>query len=511
MAVDSSSGMEKMRMLIESRRGGGGGGGAGGGAGAGGGGGIPKVFESSTGGGDTGIVGEALADKEMVMQGKRIHAKGKRMELCLTRECESEEGVVGEEEPGSLTRASSNSNDKNKRNESENNDKLFGELGAPDLGVAVAASDSGCDGLIDSPPGWDGDEWIGRPSSNTTWLLKFELLLLYKQKHGMCKFPATLKKATLRKIEHEWDRQLAKEGVEALGSWLAQQKFAKKVGKLSEDRIRLLSGTGALMNRKEEVVAEKKRMAGSWPARFAEVLLVKQHRGNVQVSQRLRDPGHLVKWCSQQRWLVQMGGLPTEREDALRRAGFDWDMQDSYWGDMLMELAWYRLRHGTTNVPFTTPRQPPPTPPGGEGAGRGASAASRGSTADIAKRDSKERALAVWVNNQRELQKRRVLSAHRTRLLLSFGFQFRSHDAEWDEKFLELRRFKEDHGHCDVPQRLEGNQGLGQWLSTQRWMRRKGKLRSDRERRLTSLGLSWWESRRQGRPGGKMRPRVEIG
>ena len=371
MAVDSSSGMEKMRMLIESRRGGGGGEGGGGGGGGGGEGGIPKVFESSTGGGDTGIVGGALAVKEMVMQGKRIHAKGKRMELCLTRECESEEGVVGEEEPGSLTRASSNSNDKNKRDENENNDKVFGELGAPDLGVAVAASDSGCDGLIDSPPGWDGDEWIGRPSSNTTWLLKFELLLLYKQKHGMCKFPATLKKATLRKIEHEWDRQLAKEGVEALGSWLAQQKFAKKVGKLSEDRIRLLSGTGALMNRKEEVVAEKKRMAGSWSARFAEVLLVKQHRGNVQVSQRLKDPGHLVKWCSQQRWLVQMGGLPTEREDALRRAGFDWDMQDSYWGDMLMELAWYRLRHGTTNVPFTTPRQPPPTPPGGEGAGGG--------------------------------------------------------------------------------------------------------------------------------------------
>ena len=92
------------------------------------------------------------------------------------------------------------------------------------VGVGVAADSGGGVGVgIDSPPGWDGEEWIGRRNSNATWLIKFEQLLLYKQHQGMCKFPATLKRASLKKIEHEWDRQLAKEGVEALGSWLAAQ------------------------------------------------------------------------------------------------------------------------------------------------------------------------------------------------------------------------------------------------------------------------------------------------
>ncbi len=42
--------------------------------------------------------------------------------------------------------------------------------------------------------------------------------------------------------------------------------------------------------------------------------------------------------------------------------------------------------------------------------------------------------------------------------------------AEWEERFNELMEWKRVNGTCSVPQRIGGNGGLGQWLSTQRWL-----------------------------------------
>jgi hypothetical protein len=35
----------------------------------------------------------------------------------------------------------------------------------------------------------------------------------------------------------------------------------------------------------------------------------------------------LVRWCSQQRWLMQCGALTRERRVILDNIGFDWKMQ----------------------------------------------------------------------------------------------------------------------------------------------------------------------------------------
>ena len=161
---------------------------------------------------------------------------------------------------------------------------------------------------------------------------------------------------------------------------------------------------------------------------------------------------------------------------------------------MMMELSLHRLHHGTCNVRYSRHRE----------------------------NDADRRALAIWVNNQRMMFNRNLLAPERILTLLSLGFNFNSHDAgalsilpplalalllpycerqhaapngmdagvcirvlltrlhaahstiiispssEWEAKFAELRKWRDNHGDLNVPQRLEGNAGLGQWLSTQR-------------------------------------------
>jgi len=57
----------------------------------------------------------------------------------------------------------------------------------------------------------------------------------------------------------------------------------------------------------------------------------------------------------------------------------------------------------------------------------------------------------------------------------------------WEYQFLELVRFKEEYGHCDVPRKHP----LGSWVSNQRQRRRVSKLSKDRTDRLNGIGFNW--------------------
>jgi superfamily II DNA or RNA helicase len=59
----------------------------------------------------------------------------------------------------------------------------------------------------------------------------------------------------------------------------------------------------------------------------------------------------------------------------------------------------------------------------------------------------------------------------------------------WDERFGELKAFKEKHGHCNVPLKWRDNAQLGRWVVKQR--SKRAQLSSDRIARLDSLGFSW--------------------
>jgi hypothetical protein len=57
----------------------------------------------------------------------------------------------------------------------------------------------------------------------------------------------------------------------------------------------------------------------------------------------------------------------------------------------------------------------------------------------------------------------------------------------WERQYLDLVRFKEENGHCDVPRKHP----LGPWVSNQRQRKRMGKLAKDRIERLNKIGFTW--------------------
>jgi hypothetical protein len=63
--------------------------------------------------------------------------------------------------------------------------------------------------------------------------------------------------------------------------------------------------------------------------------------------------------------------------------------------------------------------------------------------------------------------------------------------ADWEALFQALVVFKENQGHCRVPQRWSENPQLGTWVGYQRKAFRKGKLSEERVARLEALGFEW--------------------
>ncbi|KAL7513627.1 hypothetical protein ACHAXN_012998 [Cyclotella atomus] len=50
----------------------------------------------------------------------------------------------------------------------------------------------------------------------------------------------------------------------------------------------------------------------------------------------------------------------------------------------------------------------------------------------------------------------------------SIGVQLTVLGIPWEQRYQELRAFKDERGHCNVPQQYEANQQLGQWVQYQR-------------------------------------------
>eukprot|EP00339_Tiarina_fusa_P002097 CAMPEP_0117019936 /NCGR_PEP_ID=MMETSP0472-20121206/15217_1 /TAXON_ID=693140 ORGANISM="Tiarina fusus, Strain LIS" /NCGR_SAMPLE_ID=MMETSP0472 /ASSEMBLY_ACC=CAM_ASM_000603 /LENGTH=313 /DNA_ID=CAMNT_0004725005 /DNA_START=44 /DNA_END=985 /DNA_ORIENTATION=- len=82
--------------------------------------------------------------------------------------------------------------------------------------------------------------------------------------------------------------------------------------------------------------------------------------------------------------------------------------------------------------------------------------------------------LAHWVKRQRyqfrmkREGKHSTLTCERQAALEGLGFVWDSHAAGWEERWNELRTFRERHGHCNVPKKYPENQQLAVWVKCQR-------------------------------------------
>ena len=93
-----------------------------------------------------------------------------------------------------------------------------------------------------------------------------------------------------------------------------------------------------------------------------------------------------------------------------------------------------------------------------------------------------------WVASQ--LHNKNKLSAWKKKKLNAINFQWNREgyyrSELWEKMYEELKAYKKEYGHCDVPQK-DKNKKLASWVNGQR----KKKLSADQKAKLDKLGFSW--------------------
>jgi hypothetical protein len=97
--------------------------------------------------------------------------------------------------------------------------------------------------------------------------------------------------------------------------------------------------------------------------------------------------------------------------------------------------------------------------------------------------------LGKWIQTQRLLLRSKKLKADRYEKLVGIGFTFVYKSNVWNIHFMELVKYKENNGHCNIPTKKNGS--LGSWISIQRLLFRFKKLKADRYEKLVGIGFTF--------------------
>ena len=271
-----------------------------------------------------------------------------------------------------------------------------------------------------------GFEWTPRDS---VWDEGFKKLLAYKTAHGNVDVPKT--------------------PITDLGTWVSVQRRAKNKGEISDERIRLLDEIGFIWDARDF----------RWEEMFRQLLAYKDTHKHLNIPTSSTGLG---SWVHIQRRAKRNGKLSEEKIQRLDEVGFAWEFIDSGWEDQYNELAVYGTKHGNLSVP------------------------------------SNSTGLRNWVSSQRTSKRKGELPKERVQLLDKIGFDWnppmsppprKNTDGDWLLRYEELGKYKEEHGHTNVPQ--DWATGLGRWVSTQRQSRKNGKLSKERVRLLDAIGIEW--------------------
>lgn len=285
-----------------------------------------------------------------------------------------------------------------------------------------------------------GFTWDAREHS---WEANYQKLRQYKERFGDCNVPKV------------WnDPQLA--------NWVGVQRLAAAGGKLSPVRKARLDGLGFNWNTREH----------SWDALFLKLRRYKKRFGHCDVPWDWKEDPALANWVHHQRRFSSAGSLSLERRGRLDDLGFVWAfLKDAVWESRFTQLKAYRERFGDCNVPASW---------------------------------KENRHLGDWAARLRRAENEgRLRPAQRAQLeALGFNWSIKeSNRPNWESMFVALQNYCDEHGHCNVPQKWKKSPQLGNWVSTQRLAKTRGRLTRERETRLDAIGFMWqlkdfsWETR----------------
>ena len=274
------------------------------------------------------------------------------------------------------------------------------------------------------------------PLTPDRWEQRLADLSAFKAAHGHCNVPSG----------YEEDPSLA--------VWVFNCRRQRKQGKLDAARVERLDAIGFAW-----AVRTRRFVARDWDAMVAQLEAFRSEHGHSNVPNAWPRNPELAAWLHGVRCNRRSGRLDALRMRQLDVLGVVWEPQQTRWETFVAALAEYRERHGDCNVPCGWPQNVE---------------------------------LAKWVKGVRAARKRGDLDVERiTRLdQLGFGWE-RGGDQRWDEMFAELAEYRRAHGHCRISTLSQDCPALGNWVHTQRTLRKQGRLEDERVEQLDALGFTW--------------------
>lgn len=348
------------------------------------------------------------------------------------------------------------------------------------------------------------------PGSEAHWRRRAEELRVYAQTHGTALVAAT-DKAT-----------------RGLKEWVALQRSLRRRGRLSEQRIQLLDSIGFIWEPKRarrKMSADAAADGASWSEMRAALVSYFKLHGNCHVPDSWSANPALARWVVEIRKLRGRDKLTADQISSLDALGFAWSAVEARWDEMLPRLK-AAIRDGETPAVDTDlgrwivaiRRQHRKgrlgldketvlrgidfkLQPDGE---RWEAMLQRLKSYHTAHGDclvpwkwEKDPQLSTWVRTQRYFRKNNLLSPSRIAALDELRFAWapdatgRPKSEPWDDMLARLRRFAAEHGHTRVPQTFADDPKLANWVSTQRYFFRKGRLSADRIKSLNEAGFVW--------------------
>lgn len=270
------------------------------------------------------------------------------------------------------------------------------------------------------------------------WSERYGQLVAYYKKHGNCDIP-------VRYAENK-----------PLATWVVAQRYERKNGGLSDERIARLDQLGFTWD----------PYSDEWRGNYLELLAFKEKNGHCEISAKSKKHPKLGRWVKSQRVQRKRNRLSSERIELLDRLGFNWAALISTWDARFIEVVEYQKRFGNTRVPVKWKENPK---------------------------------LGQWVVSQRRKRRTQQLRQALVQRLDSIGFEWEVTRAipgpeVWEAKFAALVAYREKTGGLKFTRNDKEQRTLITWVQDQRALKRQGKMPVDREQRLNAVGFIWESS-----------------
>ena len=335
---------------------------------------------------------------------------------------------------------------------------------------------------------------------DASWIDQYLKLWAYKRKHGHCRVPT------------------AKCG--DFGRWVATQRESHRLGRMSPQRQLALNRLQFCWDTKED----------SWQASFLELARFADQHGHANVPKGSRSFHKSASFLHRQRQLYRRGRLDPEHQQALEALGVVWLPYQDTWNNRLAELKRFVKQHGHANVPNGS---------------RSFSITARflqhqrrlyrQGRLDLKRQKTLEALGVVWLPHQdawnvglaelkrfikqhghanipyqspagfrraskflyhkRTLYSQGRLDPKRQKVLEALGVVWKQREAamedNWKRNITDLKRFIEQHGHANVPQKSPSFERVASFLQRARVHYRQGRLDPKRQKVLEAMGVVW--------------------